>query len=311
MPVFVIDKPLHLTSHDVVSKARKLLKTRRVGHAGTLDPLATGVLLLLTEEATKLSPFLTTHHKSYLAWVAFGAATPTLDAEGPVSKEVRGVSPDAKAITDHLPHFLALRAQLPPDYSAIKQAGVKGYEAARRGDPIALKPRPAGYSEIQLLDTAPLLSRLPRTFTVTQDRWQPAETGTNFELPPPLGDYPGALFYLTVQAGTYIRAFARDLGELLDVPSHLAGLVRVASGNLTLQQATTLEALPSATGLPMAQALPYPIIQLEDSEVQRVRQGQRLPLTFEGRVSLVSESGGLVAVAEAVGEKMKLLRVWA
>lgn len=311
MPVFVIDKPLHLTSHDVVSKARKLLKTRRVGHAGTLDPLATGVLLLLTEEATKLSPFLTAHQKSYLAWVALGAATPTLDAEGPIIEEVAGVLPDAKTIKDHLPHFLALHEQLPPQYSAIKQAGVKGYEAARRGETISLEARPAGYSAIQLLATAPSLPELPKTFMVTQDGWHPARTGITFELPPPLGDYPGALFYLTVQAGTYIRAFARDLGELLNVPSHLAGLVRVASGNLTLQQSTTLEALPSATGLPMAQALPYPIIRLNDSEVERVRQGQRLPLTFAGRASLVSETGDLVAVAEAAGEKMKLLRVWA
>jgi tRNA pseudouridine55 synthase len=311
VPVFVIDKPLHLTSHDVVGKARKLLRTRRVGHAGTLDPLATGVLLLLTEEATKLSPFLIAHRKSYLAWVAFGAATPTLDAEGPIIEEITLGTPEAETINDHLPHFLALREQLPPQYSAIKKAGVKGYEAARRGETISLEARPAGYSTIQLLATAPSLSQLPKAFTVSQGSWHPAKTGIAFELPPPLGDYPGALFYLSVQAGTYIRAFARDLGRLLNVPSHLAGLVRVASGNLTLQQATTLEALPSATGIPMAQALPYPIIQLEDSEVQRVRQGQRLPLTFEGRVSLVSESGDLVAVAEAIDEKMKLLRVWA
>ena len=94
MPVFIIDKPLGLTSHDVVSKTRKILKTKAVGHAGTLDPLATGVLVILTEDATKLSPFLTESEKHYLAWISFGASTPTLDAEGPI--ETTG---DASEIT--------------------------------------------------------------------------------------------------------------------------------------------------------------------------------------------------------------------
>jgi tRNA pseudouridine55 synthase len=310
MPVFVINKPLYLTSHDVVSKARKLLKTRRVGHAGTLDPLATGVLLLLTEEATKLSPFLSAHRKDYLAWVAFGAATPTLDAEGPVIEKTAVTLPDAETITPHLSHFLALREQLPPQYSAIKQAGVKGYEAARRGEAIALKARPAGYHTIELLATAPTLPQLPKTFTVTHERWQPADSGITFELPPPLGDYPGALFYLRVQAGTYIRAFARDLGQLLNLPSHLAGLARVASGTLTLKQAVALEDLPNTSGLPLAAALPYPRVRLTADQAARVKQGQRLPITFDGRAALVSETGELIAVAEAVAGKMKLLRVW-
>ena len=97
MPVFVVDKPLGLTSHDVVARARRLLKTRAVGHAGTLDPLATGVLVVLTGDATKLSPFLTASEKRYLAWVSFGAGTPTLDAEGPISE-----AGDASGLTAEL-----------------------------------------------------------------------------------------------------------------------------------------------------------------------------------------------------------------
>jgi len=310
MPVFIVDKPLGLTSHDVVARARKLLQTRRVGHAGTLDPLATGVLVVLTEEATKLSPFLTASEKRYLAWVSFGAGTPTLDAEGPVSETADASQLTQEQIEAALPPFLKLTEQVPPQYSAIKRGGVKGYEAARRGEGLELPARPAGYLEVHLLDFATSRDALPERFSPTSQGWRPDETGRSFSLPSPLGTFPTALFDLRVKAGTYIRAFARDLGAALGVPAHLSGLVRTHSGRAELGDALPLETLPDAEGLTMADALPHPLVELTDDEVRRVRQGQRLSLEVHGRVGLIDSSRTLVAVVEAQGARTNLLRVW-
>ena len=113
-----------------------------------------------------------------------------------------------------------------------------------------------------------------------------------------------------MQAGTYIRAFARDLGAALGVPAHLSGLVRTRAGKNGLEQAIPLESITTNQGAPLADALPYDLIKLSDADVNRVRQGQRLPVTFETRVGLVDSQNTLVAVAENVDDKMKLLRVW-
>ncbi len=311
MPVFAVDKPLGSTSHDVVARARKLLKTRRVGHAGTLDPLASGVLVLLSEDATKLSPFLTASAKHYLAWVSFGASTPTLDAEGPVLETADATGLTRESLERALPPFLELTEQTPPAYSAVKKGGVKGYEAARKGENLNLAARPAGYAEIRLLRLAPSRDALPAAFSLTPEgTWAPNPRGLKILLPATLGDFPTALFYLQVAAGTYIRAFARDLGAALGVPAHLSGLVRTRAGRLGLEEASALEELANVQGLGLAAALPYPLLTLSDDEVARVRQGQRLSLDFEGRVGLTTPEGELVAVAEMVNERMKLLRVW-
>jgi tRNA pseudouridine55 synthase len=301
MPVYLVDKPLGLTSHDVVARARRLLGTRAVGHAGTLDPLATGVLVVLSGEATKLSPFLTASEKRYLAWVSFGAGTPTLDAEGPVSETGDTAALTAELIRSALPPFLALTEQLPPQYSAVKKGGVKGYEAARKGEVLELSARPAGYDRLELLGFAPSRAELG-----APPLSHPAP------LPPTLGSYPTALFDLSVQAGTYVRAFARDLGAALGVPAHLAGLVRTASGRFGLEQAVALETLPTAAGLPLADALPYPLLGLSTAQVTRVRQGQRLEAEglADGRLGLVDAARTLIAVAEIQDGRMKLLRVW-
>lgn len=300
MPVYIVHKPLGLTSHDVVARARKVFKTRQVGHAGTLDPLATGVLVLLTHEATKLSPFLTGSDKAYLAWVSFGASTPTLDAEGPVSETGDSSHLTAAHIEAALPPFLELSEQLPPQYSAVKKGGVKGYEAARKGEALELSARPAGYRRLELLGFAPTRDALS----------SPVPTA----LPEPLGAFPTALLRLEVQAGTYIRAFARDLGAALGLPAHLSGLVRTRAGRFTLEESTALESLTEAEGHPLADALPYPLVELSPEEVLRVRQGQRLALggglESGGRVGLIDPRRNLVAVAEFQNDRMKLLRVW-
>lgn len=311
MPVFIVDKPIGITSHDVVSKTRKLLKTKAVGHAGTLDPLATGVLVVLTEAATKLSPFLTESDKHYLAWVTLGVGTPTLDAEGPIDATADASHITKEMIEAALPKFLELSTQLPPQYSAIKRAGVKGYEAARKGEALELPPRPVGYHKIELREFKPSRSDISTHFALTTDgTWKAKTNGISFTLPPLLQDAPTALFYLTVKAGTYIRAFARDLGVSLGVPAHLSGLVRTRAGKSGLEQAIKLEEIPSHQGLSMTEVLPYPLITLKEEEVLRVRNGQRLAVTFESRAGLVNRVGELVAVVESTNGKMNFLRVW-
>lgn len=317
VPVLPVDKPLGLTSHDVVARARRLLGTRKVGHAGTLDPLAGGVLLLLAEGATKLSPFLTGADKRYLAWVAFGASTPTLDAEGPVTERAEPgalARLDGETVGAALPPFLALEHQVPPAYSAVKRGGVKGYEAARAGEALDLPPRPAGYRRIELLAFATDPAALPNAFGDGAEGWRPVDLATpgarRFDLPEPLGVFPTALVDLTVRSGTYVRAFARDLGAALGVPAHLAGLVRTRAGEVGLERCTSLDALAEARGIPESDALPLPRIELDAEQAARVRQGQRLALAFEGRVQLIDPAGRLAAVADAGPRGMDLKRVW-
>jgi len=314
MPVHVVDKPLGPTSHDVVARARRALKTRRVGHAGTLDPLASGVLLLLAEDATKLSTWLTGSDKAYLAWVAFGAATPTWDAEGPITERADPGPVDPDAIRGALPRFLELSEQVPPRFSAIKTGGEAAYRAARRGDEevTPLPARPAAYRRIELLAFGDR-ETLPRRFGPTQNGWRPDPDGRTFELPPPLAGLPVALLSVEVAAGTYVRAFARDLGEALSVPAHLAGLVRTRVGSVGLEDAVPLDALADDPGIAEADALPLPSVRLSADDAARVRQGQRLPVGTvpgEGAVALLDPEGRLAAIADLAPGGMRLRRVW-
>jgi tRNA pseudouridine55 synthase len=311
VPILAVDKPLHLSSHDVVARARRILGTRRVGHAGTLDPLAGGVLVLLTEAATKLSPYLTGSDKDYLAWIAFGVGTGTLDAEGPVSEEADAGGVSADGIAAALPPFLDLSEQRPPAFSAVKREGERSYRRARRGEAVELPSRPAGYRRIELLAFAAERAQLPKRFAPgTGGLWVPSPDGTLPALPPVLASAPTALLALRVQAGTYVRAFARDLGAAMGVPAHLAGLVRTRAGRVGLEQCVALDALPEARSLTAREVLPYPAIALDADTARRVRQGQRPQLRFEGRALLLDPSGRLAAVAEAIDGRVRLLRVW-
>lgn len=312
MPVHVVDKPIGPTSHDLVARARRLFGTRRVGHAGTLDPLASGVLLLLVGDATKLSQFLVGADKAYLAWVAFGAGTPTLDAEGPVVERADAGDLDAAAVEAALPPFLHLREQRPPAFSAIKRGGEAGYRAARRGETEPPPPRPARYHRVKLLALA-RRDALPARFGPGDGLWVGRADGRMLELPPPLEALPTALIALEVGSGTYVRAFARDLGAALGLPAHLAGLVRTRVGGVDLARAVPPDALARDAGIAEADALPFPVVALGAAQATRVRQGQRLPaaeLGGSGTVALIDPEGRLAAVAELAPEGMRLLRVW-
>lgn len=312
MPVLPVDKPLGPSSHDVVAEARRQLGTRRIGHAGTLDPLATGLLVLLTHGATKLSPYLTGEDKEYLAWIAFGASTATLDAEGPIDARADASGLSAEAVTAALPPFLTLRLQRPPAFSAVKREGVRSYRRARRGDAPPLPPRAAGYLSLALLGFAPTREALPDRFAPdAQGSWAPAPDGYAPALPDALLSLPTALVRARVRSGTYLRAFARDLGAALGVPAHLSGLLRTRSGRIDLRRAGTLSELASATGVPAREALPFPSVRLDADTARRVRLGQRPAPGFAGRAALLDPAGRLVAIAEAGDDRVRLLRVWA
>jgi tRNA pseudouridine55 synthase len=296
MAIHAVDKPLGPTSHDVVAQARRLLRTPKVGHAGTLDPLASGVLVLLIGEATKLSSYLLGADKSYLAWIAFGATTATLDAEGDAILRGDATHVSAAAVIAALPPFLTLEAQRPPAFAAIKQGGVKGYEAARRGAPLDLPERPAGYRTLEWVDFG--------TFADVAAR-------SDAPLPPPLDPAaPTAVVRATVRSGTYLRAFARDLGAALGVPAHLAGLRRTASGAVTLADAAPLAELATAPSLDPVALLGLPIVALSEREARAVRDGKRIPTPAAGRAALIDPHGHLVAVADASTGVWRSERVW-
>ena len=215
--VLAVDKPSGMTSHDVVSRARRIFGEKRIGHTGTLDPLASGVLPLCVGPATRLDQFLTGHDKSYVVSVVFGAATDTDDCDGEVIRT--GVVPDE--VFD--PFFASVfvgglvgkSKQLPPVYSAIKVGGTKACDAARKGRVIDLAPRDIEVYSAELLGIG------------GADGAEPARWDIAFK----------------VSKGTYIRALARDIGHSLGCPAHVGALRRTAAGAIGIADCVTLEVL--------------------------------------------------------------------
>jgi tRNA pseudouridine55 synthase len=231
--LIVVDKPGGMTSHDVVARIRRLAKTRRVGHGGTLDPMATGVLVIGVNRATRLLTFVIGSAKSYTATIRLGETTVTDDAEGEVTARV-----SAAAVTDEAVHAgLAAQTgdidQVPSAVSAIKINGVRAYKRVREGEQVELPARRVTVSRLEVL--AIRRSSEPK---------------------------PGAVLDVdidvTCSSGTYIRAIARDLGSALGVGGHLTALRRTAVGGLTLSEASTLteleERAPDVVALPLAEA---------------------------------------------------------
>ncbi|MDO5118127.1 MAG: tRNA pseudouridine(55) synthase TruB [Eggerthellaceae bacterium] len=212
-----VDKPSGMTSHDVVNACRRIFSERRVGHTGTLDPLATGVLPICVGPATRLDQYLVGHDKTYEARIAFGASTDTFDAFGSIV-ETALIPPEVKeerVARACLASMVGFQMQIPPAHSAIKVEGKKAYEAARAGQEIELAPR-----EITVYEAA--LSG------ISYDE----ETGyVNWDVT------------FSVSSGTYIRALARDLGVMLSCPAHIASLRRTSVGSLTIEECHTLESL--------------------------------------------------------------------
>ena len=221
--VLIIDKPAGMTSHDVVAGVRRIIGERRVGHTGTLDPFATGVLVMLIGRATRLAQFLSGAEKEYEAVIRLGYATDTGDVTGArLETEVDANTTNAQSLRkEEIAAAMALLTgeieQVPPMYSAKKIAGRKLYEHARRGEEIERQPVRVTISEFELL---------------TQGEWEPNEDGT-----------VDLSARVVCSAGTYIRTLAEDLGKRLGISAHLAALRRTRAGQFTIENALTLELL--------------------------------------------------------------------
>ncbi len=290
--VLVIDKPRGPTSHDVVAMLRRALRTREIGHAGTLDPMATGVLVVCVGEATKLAPWLTAADKAYEATIALGAETDTLDAEGTITKraDVPRSMIDALArfkpehVHDHiqaaLDHELARTSQVPPQVSAIRKDGVRSYERARKGEEVEHAPRPVSVQRIAALDGGA------------------SEDG-------------GAWLAVTcdVAKGYYVRSLARDLAASLGTLGHLTSLRRTRSGSFVIDEAMPLdtpgdELAARIIAIEHAASRALPEVRLTETGERDARFGRPVRSEdfggppSEGAHAWLAVDGTLVAVGE-------------
>ncbi len=286
-----------LTSFDVVARARKLLNTRRIGHTGTLDPLATGVLVLAVGDSTKLVQFLETDSKDYLALVSLGAGTPTLDAEGPIASRADVPALTPELLEPVLARFRGVQDQMPPDYSAIHIGGQRAYDLARSGQAVTLQTRRITVHRLDLRAILPSVRDA-----------NPAQYGAPI-FPPPLGDFPTLVLECSVSSGSYIRSLARDIGAALGTVAHLSGLVRTRVGQFHLAEAVPLESLASAQPRNDLESLELPVIAVTPEQAKDIRDGKRLAHEHPGR-AVVTLKGELVAVVDGDGSRLKVLRVW-
>jgi tRNA pseudouridine55 synthase len=267
----IVDKAAGVTSHDVVSQVRRLAGTRKVGHAGTLDPMATGVLVLGINRATRLLGHLTLTEKAYDATLRLGATTTTDDAEGEVVSTASAGELDEARLRSALASYVGDIQQVPTAVSAIKVDGRRAYQRVREGEDVQLAPRPVTIHELEV------------------HRVRPA----------------GGLVEVDVSvrcsSGTYIRAIARDVGADLGVGGHLGGLRRTAVGPFTLDDAHTVEQLAAElTMLPIAQAAraTFPSRDLGEAQSGDVRHGRQIDADLEGLTALFAPDGEFLALYE-------------
>lgn len=272
--VLVVDKPVGLTSHDVVQIIRRGTGIRRAGHTGTLDPRASGVLVVLIGPAVRLSEFVSAEDKRYQATIRMGSSTDTYDSEGINTPEVP-VNVEREAFTELLKKFIGQIEQKPPPFSAVKVQGQKAYDMARRGEEVDLAPRIINVHSLELLEWAP----------------------------------PEVVVDVHCSSGTYVRSLAHDIGEQLGVGAHLVGLRRTRSGRFTLRDAVSLRRLREAFEqgswaqhlIPAAEALAdWPAVELTEENLKKIRNGIRIPAQPEdtGMARAVSNEGDLVAIVE-------------
>jgi tRNA pseudouridine55 synthase len=282
--LLAIDKPAGPTSHDVVAAIRRLTGVRRVGHGGTLDPFASGILPVFLGHATRIVEYHLADDKRYRAIVAFGARSTTDDLDGELTP-TDGLIPDRAAVEIALDALRGPIVQVPPDYSAVRIAGRHAYELARRGEKPELRPRSVTIRSLELV------------------AWNDADP-----------ERPSATLEISCSAGTYIRALARDLGEGLGCGAYLAGLVRTASGTFDLGAAHPFDTVRAklAAGATADLLLPpdvgldaFPLVSLAPDELQVLTRGQsvRVPPDLvavppaAGFVRVRNAAGGLVAIA--------------
>jgi tRNA pseudouridine55 synthase len=277
----VVDKAPGMTSHDVVARVRRLAGTRKVGHAGTLDPMATGVLVLGVDRATRLLGHLMLTEKAYDATVRLGVSTTTDDAEGEVTAThaVDGVREDA--VRDELARFVGDIEQVPTAVSAIKVDGKRAYARVRDGEQVELKARPVTIHELVVHEVA----------------------------------LPDVRISVRCSSGTYIRAIARDLGAALGVGGHLTALRRTAVGPFDLAVARTLDQLADDFSvLPIADAarMTFDSVDLDDDQAAHVRFGRGLDLTLpgDGPHAVFAPDGEFLALYEQRGQQARPVAVF-
>ena len=283
----LIDKPTDWTSHDVVAKVRKAVGTKKVGHAGTLDPLATGLLVLGIESGTKLLTFLVGADKTYEATIRLGQATVSDDSQ---SETIFTASPqklanlNEKAVLEQIAKLTGVISQTPSSVSAIKVDGKRAYDLVRAGETVELKKREVTVAGFEL-----------RRFSRVDD-------------------FVDITVTVDCSSGTYIRALARDLGAALEVGGHITALRRTRAGNFDVSQSSTLEQLDNLKLIPLIDAARdlFPVIELADSDVTDLVHGKRLlgRALANGLVAGRSPEGELVAVLESANKDLKSVVVF-
>lgn len=281
--VLVVDKPVGMTSHDVVQAVRNGTSLRRAGHTGTLDPRASGVLVILVGPAVRLSEYVSASDKRYQAIIRMGSKTDTFDADGTFTQDSQEtVDVTEQQFEEALKTFVGEIEQTPPPYSAVKVKGRKAYEMARKGEEVQLEPRKITVHHLEVLEWAP----------------------------------PEAVIDVHCSSGTYVRSLANDLGEKLGCGAYLVGLRRTKSGRFSLRDAVPLRKLQEAFQagnwyqylIPAAEALgDWPSIELSPDDVEGVRHGHRAKAEADtvvgSQVRGVSTQGELVALMECVEEE--------
>jgi len=267
----VVDKPAGITSHGVVARVRRLVGTRKVGHAGTLDPMATGVLVLGVDRATRLLGHLMLTEKAYDATIRLGVATTTDDAEGEVTATAVASHLDEPTVRAALAGFVGDIEQVPTAVSAIKVDGKRAYQRVRDGESVALAARPVTIHSLDVHDV------------------RAADEHLDVDVS------------LRCSSGTYVRAVARDLGVALGVGGHLTALRRTAVGPYGLDVARTLEELeedPSVLPLAVAARAAFPALDLDAAGAGHVRVGRALEVSLEGLTGLFDPEGEFLALYE-------------
>jgi tRNA pseudouridine55 synthase len=253
--LLLVDKPAGVSSHDIVSAARRSVGEKRIGHAGTLDPFATGLLVLLVGRATRLLPHIPDEPKVYDARITFGRETDTEDLHGAVTREAP--LPQRAALLAALPQFVGAISQVPPQYSAKRVDGERAYALARAGETVELKP-----------------------VTIHVHRWEVLELHAASD-----GSIEHADVRITCGGGTYVRSLARDLARALGSAAHLTALRRVSTGPFHVRDACTLDDLREKRAVvrPAIDALPgFPVQQLSDEELAKLVRGIAVPASVQG-----------------------------
>jgi tRNA pseudouridine55 synthase len=284
--VLPVDKPEGPTSHDVVQAARRALGDRRIGHTGTLDPFASGLLLLCVGKTTRLAEYLGALEKTYEATAYLGRTTDTLDREGEVVEERAGWETlDERRIEEALTRFRGETDQVPPQYSAKKVAGVPAHRLARRGESVELAPSRVRVDELALTAL----------------------------------DLPRIGLRVRCSTGTYVRSLARDIGDVLGVGAHLVSLRRTAMGAFSVERALAFDALGDAVSVAAAAIDPLdalrhlPTLAVDTDDASRLTHGVGVSLADEGLEGpvAVSYGGALLAIGEPSGGVLRPRKVFA